>query len=378
MGRNGTPAEASRPPERAGGRPARAGTLDHEPGISMLGLREAGDVVAGADVALHVVESSSDPNVADEVRRLRELADVPLILAAYGVPNGIVETGLAVGAADVLVLPQPTETLLFALRKAARAAGGNRDRQGRHRLLAEGRKRQDRARHEPRCRDRALRPEDAPRRPRPAVRRLGTDAGSDARGRRSPTSPLRRRHRRARSCSRSSRTDAAHRSSPCCPRRCVRRRPRCGRPGRPRGRSRRGTQRIRGDRHRHRAAVRRGDARGARPHRQLAARLQPRGHVAEERPHRSGDDRPARLRRASVSRSSPTASARRALVGAATSSTRSTRRSRSSCPTIPPSRPQSTARCPSSLPTRRASSHARLRELLPSVFPASAPASRPT
>jgi pilus assembly protein CpaE len=59
---------------------------------------------------------------------VRELADVPLILAAYGEPNGIVETGLAVGAADVLVLPQPTETLLFAVRKAALAttpaAGG--------------------------------------------------------------------------------------------------------------------------------------------------------------------------------------------------------------------------------------------------------------
>ena len=75
---------------------------------------------------------------------MRELADAPLILAAYGEPNGIVETGLAVGAVDVLVLPQPTETLLFALRKAARRHERHRDRQGRHRLLAEGRKRQDR------------------------------------------------------------------------------------------------------------------------------------------------------------------------------------------------------------------------------------------
>ena len=60
---------------------------------------------------------------------MRELVDAPLILAAYGEPNGIVETGLAVGAADVLVLPQPTETLLFALRKAAR-------RRDRHRVPA--------------------------------------------------------------------------------------------------------------------------------------------------------------------------------------------------------------------------------------------------
>jgi MinD-like ATPase involved in chromosome partitioning or flagellar assembly len=84
----------------------------------MIGLREADDSPR-ADVALHVVESSSDSNIADEVSRLREVADAPLILAAYGEPNGIIETGLAVGAADVLILPQPTETLLFALHKAA-------------------------------------------------------------------------------------------------------------------------------------------------------------------------------------------------------------------------------------------------------------------
>jgi pilus assembly protein CpaE len=101
-----------------------AATLEQEPEISVI----LPDTVRGAsspsavDVALHVVESSSSADIADQVRRVRELADAPLILAAYGEPNGIVETGLAVGAADVLVLPQPAETLLFSLRKAARAA----------------------------------------------------------------------------------------------------------------------------------------------------------------------------------------------------------------------------------------------------------------
>ncbi len=91
--------------------------LASEPGVSMLGLAGS-DGSSPTDVALHVVESSSDPNVVEEVRRLREVADAPLILAAYGEPNGIVETGLALGAVDVLILPQPTETLLFALHKA--------------------------------------------------------------------------------------------------------------------------------------------------------------------------------------------------------------------------------------------------------------------
>ncbi len=75
-----------------------------------------------ADVALHVLDHSSA--AADGLHELRQ-RDVPLILAAYGEPNGIVETGLQVGAADVLVLPQPPETVLFALRKAAAATNGS-------------------------------------------------------------------------------------------------------------------------------------------------------------------------------------------------------------------------------------------------------------
>jgi pilus assembly protein CpaE len=98
-------------------------TLEHEPAVAVIRLSE-GDPPSPstADVALHVLESSSAANVAEDVKRLRVLADAPLILAAYGEPNGIVETGLAVGAADVLVLPQSAETLMFALRKAARVA----------------------------------------------------------------------------------------------------------------------------------------------------------------------------------------------------------------------------------------------------------------
>jgi len=101
---------------------ALAGTLEQEPGISVIRPEAVGGAAPStADVTLHVVESSSTPGIADDVRRVAELADAPLILAAYGVPNGIVETGLAVGAVDVLVLPQPTESVLFAVRKAARA-----------------------------------------------------------------------------------------------------------------------------------------------------------------------------------------------------------------------------------------------------------------
>jgi len=99
--------------------------LAHQPAISLVRPTGLAETQTSADVALHVLEYSS---VHGELPHARELR-VPLILAAYGEPNGIVETGLAVGAADVLVLPQPAETLVFALRKAAAAAASaNGDR----------------------------------------------------------------------------------------------------------------------------------------------------------------------------------------------------------------------------------------------------------
>ena len=85
-----------------------------------VGLRLPSEV----DVALHVLASSSSGRLADQIRELRALSDAPLILASYGEPNGIAEAGLSVGAADVVVLPQSAETLLFALRKASLTQGG--------------------------------------------------------------------------------------------------------------------------------------------------------------------------------------------------------------------------------------------------------------
>ena len=88
----------------------------------MLGIGEADGAVAGRRRRSTCSSPPRTRTSPRRCRRLREVDDAPLILAAYGEPNGIVETGLAVGAADVLVLPQPAETLLFALRKAASAA----------------------------------------------------------------------------------------------------------------------------------------------------------------------------------------------------------------------------------------------------------------
>lgn len=98
--------------------------LADEPTLTMVqpvANGNGGRLPSPVDVTLHVVRSSSD-ELGDDLAKVRALSKAPLILAAYGEPNGIVETGLQIGASDVLVLPQPTEMVLFALRKAVRAS----------------------------------------------------------------------------------------------------------------------------------------------------------------------------------------------------------------------------------------------------------------
>jgi pilus assembly protein CpaE len=100
-----------------------AGSLADEPTLNLvrpIADGNGGKLSSDVDVALHIVPSSSG-ELGEDIRKVRALSNAPLILAAYGEPNGIVETGLQVGAADVLVLPQPMETVIFALRKAALA-----------------------------------------------------------------------------------------------------------------------------------------------------------------------------------------------------------------------------------------------------------------
>jgi pilus assembly protein CpaE len=100
-----------------------SGDLAAEPALTLVEAPERGRA-AGVDVVLHVLHSSHrhGAQLASQIDGVRALTEAPLILAAYGEPNGISEAGLEIGAVDVLVLPQSEETLLFALRKAARAS----------------------------------------------------------------------------------------------------------------------------------------------------------------------------------------------------------------------------------------------------------------
>ena len=115
---------------------------------------------------------------------------------ASGESSALLEEALDADVADVLLLPQLTENVVFAIRKAATPAAGvaaaaqRPARPHHHRVLAEGRHRQDRRsrRTSRRVAREARGQADAAARPRPAVRRRRDHARRSSRRRRSTTS----------------------------------------------------------------------------------------------------------------------------------------------------------------------------------------------
>jgi pilus assembly protein CpaE len=83
---------------------------------------------------LHATSSPSLP--ANELAAVREHTPAPLILLASGTPSTLLEEALESDVADVLLLPQLTENVVFAIKKAAHAgrrlqAQGGHGRRGR-------------------------------------------------------------------------------------------------------------------------------------------------------------------------------------------------------------------------------------------------------
>ena len=77
---------------------------------------------------MHATRDATFP--ADEVAAIREHTRSPIVILASGESSALLEDALdAEGVADVLLLPQLTENVVFALRKAAHAG---------RRLVAEG------------------------------------------------------------------------------------------------------------------------------------------------------------------------------------------------------------------------------------------------
>jgi pilus assembly protein CpaE len=98
------------------------------------GVRESAATLTGGhlQVVLHGTRSSTLP--ADELAAIREHTRAPVILLASGESSALLEDALEADVSDVLLLPQMTENVVFAVRKAShsgRRAQGVPGRRGR-------------------------------------------------------------------------------------------------------------------------------------------------------------------------------------------------------------------------------------------------------
>jgi pilus assembly protein CpaE len=84
-------------------------------------VSESAGVLTGGhlEVILHGTRSSTLP--ADEIATIREHTRSPIILLASGESSVLLEEALDADVSDVLLLPQMTENVVFAIRKAGRS-----------------------------------------------------------------------------------------------------------------------------------------------------------------------------------------------------------------------------------------------------------------
>jgi pilus assembly protein CpaE len=82
-------------------------------------ISDAAGALAGGhlDVILHATRASSLP--ADEIASIREHTRAPIMLVASGEASRLLDEALDADVADVLLLPQLPDNVVFALRKAA-------------------------------------------------------------------------------------------------------------------------------------------------------------------------------------------------------------------------------------------------------------------
>ena len=102
------------------------------------GVTESAATLTGGhlQVVLHGTRSSGLPE--DELAAIREHTQSPVILLASGEASALLEQALEADVSDVLLLPQMTENVVFAIRKASHSGrragaggGGHAPRRGR-------------------------------------------------------------------------------------------------------------------------------------------------------------------------------------------------------------------------------------------------------
>jgi pilus assembly protein CpaE len=94
-------------------------------------VREGAGALTGGHLqaVLHATRSSALP--VDEIAAIREYTQAPIVLLASGEASALLEEALDADVADVLLLPQLTENVVFAIRKASHS--GRRSKDGRPR-----------------------------------------------------------------------------------------------------------------------------------------------------------------------------------------------------------------------------------------------------
>jgi pilus assembly protein CpaE len=111
--------------------------LTHHPEMQLVGrsqsVREGAGALAGGHLAavLHATRSSELP--ADDIASIREYTRAPIVLLASGEASALLDAALEADVADVLLLPQLPENVVFALKKVSHsgrraAATGRRGR----------------------------------------------------------------------------------------------------------------------------------------------------------------------------------------------------------------------------------------------------------
>jgi pilus assembly protein CpaE len=96
--------------------------LSHHPEMNVVGrsqsVREGAGALAGGHLqaVLHGTRASELP--ADDLAAIREYTRAPIVLLASGEASALLESALEADVADVLLLPQLPENVVFSIRKA--------------------------------------------------------------------------------------------------------------------------------------------------------------------------------------------------------------------------------------------------------------------
>jgi pilus assembly protein CpaE len=115
-------------------------SLGAHPELDVVGWSEtvaqAASALAGGHLETVLHATGSDTLPVNELAAIREQTAAPVIVLASGTPSTLLEEALEADVSDVLLLPQLTENVVFAIRKAAHAgrrlqAQGGNNRRGR-------------------------------------------------------------------------------------------------------------------------------------------------------------------------------------------------------------------------------------------------------